>query len=327
MTGDPHEGRARVVVGGVVLGGATLAVATILLFGNARILTPTLGAVIVFQDSISGLTIGAPVTFRGVRVGAVRSITVHFDARSGVATIPVTLDLEPERVRVTSETGHDAIGLPSLVARGLRAELNIQSFVTGQSEIDLDFYPASVAIMHPGVSSLPEIPTEQSTLERVKQQLSALPLRALSDNAAATLQSLRNLSEKLDRSLPPLIESVRATSDRSAAFLVDAGRSVAEVRARLDDVLAGVSRITATADRQLSGRGRDLHTVLVSANQTVASAGDRLSELRSLTAERGVDRANIDSALRDLASASASLRGLAADVERDPKLLLTGRRP
>jgi paraquat-inducible protein B len=52
-----------------------------------------------------------------------------------------------------------------------------------------------------------------------------------------------------------------------------------------------------------------------------------LESVRGLTAERGAARANIDSALRDIAAASASLRGFASDVEHNPQLLLTGRKP
>ena len=61
--------------------------------------------------------------------------------------------------------------------RGLRAELNTQSFVTGQSQIDLDFDQSAPAVMHPNVTSLPEIPTRLSTIQRVQKQLSQLPLR------------------------------------------------------------------------------------------------------------------------------------------------------
>jgi paraquat-inducible protein B len=54
---------------------------------------------------------------------------------------------------------------------------------------------------------------------------------------------------------------------------------------------------------------------------------DLLGDLRSLTSERAASRTNLDATLRDLAAAAASLRGFANDVEHDPRLLLTGRKP
>ena len=54
---------------------------------------------------------------------------------------------------------------------------------------------------------------------------------------------------------------------------------------------------------------------------------DLLGDVRSMTSDRAAARANIESTLRDLAAAAASLRGFANDVEHNPQLLLTGRKP
>jgi paraquat-inducible protein B len=315
------EDRGRQTATGIfVLGGSALAIAAVVLFGNFNIFGKTLRAVVVFQDSISGLTVGAPVTFRGVRLGSVQSIAVTFDPAKKSAYIPVILDLEPRRVTLSGSQGGDAIDLPHLIARGLRAELNIQSFVTGQSEIDLEFDPESPSVLHPDIATLVEIPARQSTIQKVQEQLSQLPLRELTDNTNATLQSLRTLTEKLDRGLPPLIDSLRTTSDRSAT-------AIAAVQTRLDATLGDISRLANVSSALLNDRGAELHTVLVSSNQAVVQARDLLKDLKSFTSERGADRANIDSALRDLAAAAAALRGLSGDLEHNPQLLLTGRHP
>jgi len=316
----------QTAVGAFVLGGIVLALGAILLFGKFHIFNPTRRAAVVFQDSISGLSVGSPVTFRGVAVGTVESIAIEFDPKTHTAYIPVTVQLEPDRVRVTRGSNRNGVDLASLIARGLRAELNTQSFVTGQSQIDLDFDAASTAVLHPGVTALPEIPTRQSTIQRVKEQLSQLPLRELADNTGATLQSLRALSEKLNTDLPPLIDSVKATSDRSTQTVDAATQAIKDLQERLDATLGAIGQLAATSDRQLNERGAELHTLLVSSNQTVLQARDMLNDLKGLTSSRAATRANIDSTLRDLATAAASLRGFASDVEHNPQLLLTGRR-
>ena len=143
----------------------------------------------------------------------------------------------------------------------------------------------------------------------------------------ADQSGLRALVEKLDQELPPLIDSLKATSDRSEQTVVTAEQAIKALQDRLDTTLAAIGAVAATGNRQLDQRGAELHTLLATSNQTVLQVRDLLGNLQALTSERGQTRANIESTLRDLAAAAASLRGFASDLEHDPQLLLTGRRP
>jgi paraquat-inducible protein B len=327
MSTGSHGAAVPTVVGAFVVGGIILAVAAIVLFGNIRIFNPTTSAVVIFQGDVNGLSVGSPATFRGVQVGSVTSVKIEFDPKTQIAYIPVTLALQSDNVRVDQVNHLDPTYLAQLVARGLRAELNTQSYVTGQAEVDFDFYPGSPSLMHPDLTKLPEIPTRLSSIAQFKDQISKLPLRALTDNAAATLQSLRSLSEKLNDDLPPLIASLQSTSDRSAKAIDTATRTVEDLQGKVGVTLAAITKVAASGDRLLDQRGAELHVLLTSTNQAMLQARDVLGNLQSLTAARSPARVNVESALSDLAAATASLRGLADDVEQDPKLLLTGRRP
>jgi paraquat-inducible protein B len=315
-------------VGAFVIGGVALGMAALVLFGNFNVFSTTKRAVVVFQGSTAGLTVGAPVTFRGVRVGAVDGISITFDARAHAAYIPVTIEVQPDRVTLTGE-GHNraALTLQDLIDHGLRASLNLQSFVTGQSEIDLDFDPSSPAVLHPDIVTDMEIPTRQSAIQKVQQTLAQLPIKELSDNAQAALLSLRDLADRLDRDLPPLVDSVKETSEHSRAAVDTATQAITALQQRLDTTLASINTLATTGTRQLDARGADLHALLGNANDTMTQARDSLAGLRDITSPRSADRANIDSTLRDLSAAAAALRGFASDVERNPQLLLTGRRP
>jgi paraquat-inducible protein B len=316
----------QTTIGAFVLGGIVLALAAIVLFGKFNLFNPSVRASIIFQDSINGLSVGAPVTFRGVRVGSVESVGIEFDPKTKVAYIPVTVALEPGRALITQKDGDNNVSLSDLITRGLRAELNVQSFVTGQSQIDLDFDPESAPVLHPSITKLPEIPTRQSTLQRAREQLSQLPLQELADNTKATLQSLRALTEKLNQDLPPLVESLKSTSDRSRETIQNAGQAVNQLQDRLNTALGAIAQVANTGDRQLNERGADLHTLLVASNQTMQQVHDLLRNVTGLTSDRSATRANLEATLRDLSAAAASLRGFANDVEHNPQLLLTGRR-
>jgi paraquat-inducible protein B len=319
----------QAAIGAFVLGGIVLGLGAIVFFGSFHVFQPVTNAAVVFEGSISGLAIGAPVTFRGVRVGAVERISIQYQPRNRTAYIPVVVRLEPDRVRVSGPTvGTDSgVDLPSLIDRGLRAELVTQSFVTGQSQINLDFDRTAPPILHPDVTSLIEIPTRQSSIQRFTKQLSELPLEELFDNTNAALISVKALADKLDQDLPPLIASLKNTSDGASHSLDVLTAAVTDVQGKLGTTLASIDTLSTNSDQQLTQRSADLHMLIASTQQTVLHTDELLKDLRGITSPRSDTRANIDATLRDLSAAAASLRGFASDVEHNPQLLLTGRRP
>jgi paraquat-inducible protein B len=318
----------QTAIGAFVFGGLVLALMTVVLFGNFRLFNRPTRVAIIFQGSISGLTVGAPVTFRGVRVGAVQNITLQFDQPSQAAFIPVTVQLDPDSVRVTGgENGSQRIDLEAMVQRGLRAELMTQSFVTGQAQINLDFDPRSQAILHPSVTQLPEIPTRLSAFQRVEEQLTKLPIGELVKNADATLTSLHNLLDRLNQQMPVLFDDAKTISAGANKSLDAATAAIGDLQKRLDDTLGHIDQLAINSDQQVTQRGTDLHTLLTTSTQIMMQLRESLGDLRSLTSSRGEVRTNLEATLRDLAAAAASLRGFANDVEHNPQLLLTGRRP
>jgi phospholipid/cholesterol/gamma-HCH transport system substrate-binding protein len=318
----------QTAIGAFVFGGLVLALMTVVLFGNFRLFNPTTRAAIIFQGSISGLTVGAPVTFRGVRVGAVQNITLQFDQTAQAAFIPVTVQLDPDSVRVTGgESGSQRIDLQVMVQRGLRAELLTQSFVTGQAQIDLDFDPGSQAVLHPSLTKLPEIPTRLSAFQRVQEQLTKLPIGDLVKNADATLTSLHGLLDRLNQQMPVLFDDAKTISAGVNKTLDTATSAIGDLQKRIDETLGHIDRLVVDSDQQVTQRGADLHTLLTTSTQTMMQLRESLGDLRSLTSSRGQARTNLEATLRDVAAAAASLRGFANDVEHNPQLLLTGRRP
>ena len=315
----------QTVVGAFVLGGIILALGAIILFGQINPFSRVVRAVVVLQGSASGLSIGAPVTFRGVPLGSVSNIELTFDRRTFTAYIPVTLVLDPKRVH-RADT-NEIIGVDELVRRGLRAEVNIQSLVTGQAAIELSFDPSTPAVLHPGLSQYPEIPVRQSVFQKTQKTLEQLPLQEMADNINKSLDSIRSLADKLDEDMPALIVSAQQTSNQSRVLIGTATKTLDTLETQLTTTLAGINTMTAAATTQLNGRGADLHTLLLNTNTAVVQTQQMVNELRNFTAARSDQRADIDATLRDLAAAAASMRGFASEIEREPQLLLMGRQP
>src|SRR5208282_4872956 len=129
------------IVGAFVLGAIALAVLAVIALGSGRLFQKRYEYVLFFQGSVNGLRVGAPVKFKGVEIGSVTRILVNLNtpqvqpqAAGGSFRIPVIIELQERRL---IRTGANEAGLEdqqligSLIDRGLRAELSMESFVTG----------------------------------------------------------------------------------------------------------------------------------------------------------------------------------------------------
>jgi phospholipid/cholesterol/gamma-HCH transport system substrate-binding protein len=130
------------VIGAFVVGAVALVVIGVLLLGGAQWLTQKRTFVAYFEGSVKGLNVGAPVEFQGVRVGSVTDIQLQFLTAEKEFRIPVFIQIEPDKM---TEVGrrielHGQL-LKPLVERGLRAQLEMQSIVTGQLAVQLGFHP------------------------------------------------------------------------------------------------------------------------------------------------------------------------------------------
>ena len=320
----------QTVVGLFVLVGLLLALGAVLAFGRLHLLSPVDRAVIFFPGNVGGLAPGAPVTFRGLRVGTVETVSLRLDPSTLHVRIPVVLQLDPRQLQVApGASGRD--GLRRLVAAGLYGELSLQSFVTGQMAIELDIRPNPGAAFSGGQNRLPgdlvEIPSQQSPLERLRDEVTHLKLGDLAADTGRTLHTVEHLADSLDRSLPPLIASLQVTADG----LHDTGpiikQSVETIRSEALRVIGHYDALSASLRTVVAARGPEVKRLLATANQAADNARRITATLDALTSDRSEDRMNLEASLRDLAAAAGSLRGIARDVEADPSLVLRGRAP
>ncbi len=315
----------QATVGLFVLVGLGLALGAVLAFGRLHLLSPVERAVIFFPGNVAGLAPGAPVTFRGLRVGSVDRVSLQVNPDTLRVRIPVILQLDPTQLQAPGQH----VGLRRLVAAGLRGELSLQSFVTGQMAVELDIRPGSGAAFSGGQTRLPgdlvEIPSAQSPFERLRDEVTHLDLRDLADDTERTLHTVEHLADSLDRSLPPLISSLQVTVDGlhdTGPILKD---SVETVRTEALRVIGHYDALSASLRAVVDARGPEVKRLLATANQAADNARRVSATLDALTSDRSEDRLNLESSLRDLSAAAGSLRGIAHDVESDPSLVLRGR--
>lgn len=312
------------VVGAFVLGGLALAIAAILFFGATRLFAPTTRAVVFFEGSVAGLDIGAPVTFRGVRVGSVQGMALHLSS-DGRARIPVTVELLPGQVVLEGEDVRREASLGGFVAAGLRAQLVLQSFVTGQLRIDLDFRPGTpAATVVADTGGLPQIPALPSDLERLRATLAEVPVQDLVQTAQRVLHSVERLAGTLEAELGPLLDGTRRSVGAATRVLETTEEAVARLRTDASHAVLELHRLAGGARQQLDDRGAEVARVLGSVDRLARRAEALLASVDGLAAPRSQFRGDLEAAARDLAASAASLRGFARAVEREPSALIRG---
>jgi len=167
--------------------------------------------VMIFKESVRGLSPGAPVDFRGLTVGEVSGIHVAHDARTKEVNMLVEMRIYPERLRsrvvgaVPDPKEYRAI-LNEMVAHGLRAQLKNGNILTGQLIVALDFFPDAPKANVNWAANPPRFPTTpgslvelQATLMQIVKKLDKLPLDKLVDDVRQTVQTLDVTLKGADR--------------------------------------------------------------------------------------------------------------------------------
>jgi len=124
------------LIGAFVAGAVGLIVAGVLIISGGKLLiTDKTSFVLYFQGSVNGLNIGSPVTFRGVKIGTVTDIQLVVGDRDADIQIPVIIEIDNTKF-ISSRTGKprmgDDDGIDDLINAGMRAQLQLQSLLTGQ---------------------------------------------------------------------------------------------------------------------------------------------------------------------------------------------------
>jgi len=247
-----------------------------------------------FQGSVDGLAVGAPVRLRGIPMGYVTDVHLDYDAATGKQTLPVTIEVEPQRVHMLGgeqkeadfrEHSYDAFR--QFVEHGLRARLASGSLVTGQKLVALDFLPdAPRAEMIEG-GTYPEIPTAGNS-----------DLDSLMQSVKGVLVSLKSTIDGIDQTI---------RSPEMKRSLVSLDRSMANFEA-----------ITREAQPQIGPMLADLRSASHAADQALQQASNALS-----SDPAGGD---LTATMSELREAAHSLHELTDYLETHPEALIRGKK-
>ena len=265
-----------------------------------RTYTQKMHYILHFNESIRGLTVGAPVEFRGIKIGQVADIKSEFDMEKTSPRITVLIETEPQRWKVAgtalSRTADDAKkNISKLVAKGLRAQLKTGSLLTGQLFVDIDFHPDAPNAQVKYGEKFPELPTIPAPLQIITarvndllRKLETVPIEQIGKDLGDTLQNVKRLSSSKE-----LLEAVQALN-----------QTLQHARQLVQNLDSNVApQIGSTLDQ--------VQKTLVSVEGTLGKNSPLQHEMRQ--------------AFKELSAAARSIRILADYLERHPNALIYGK--
>ncbi len=337
------------VIGGFVVGAVVLAVAGLAYFGGGEFLAKKYTYVAFFEGSLKGLNIGAPVTFRGVRIGTVSNVVVRYDSTDQSVRLPVYFELEQGRVDTVQERTRDPHrNIRALIHDGLRAQLVTQSFVTGQIAVEIDFHPNTPAVFVGADTHYPEFPTIPSTVEKMGKALEDFDLQGLLSNIESAVEGIDELAQSpklrdaiasLDETIKDFGKLARDVNAKVDPIAGDIDETATAARRTLDQVTESIASVEGTVNPAIEDARKliqdvDGHITPVVTNfvQTAEAAQAALEQARealevakNAIAEDSELYYSVVNTLRELAAAAGSIRILVDYLEQHPEALLQGK--
>ena len=312
-------------VGAFVIGALILIVVAVLLFSSGSLFTRTYTAVAVFPGNVKGLTVGAPVEMRGVKIGSVKEIDILLDRKSKSVTVPVYLeimrnslkDLEFMDLSADMLSQEEwAVEVGALIEAGLKAQLGLKSLVTGQLIVEVDFLPDTPINLTHVDTRYPEIPTVETITDRLINQLQELSLQELVEKAILLMEHADQLLSSQE--VKDTLVNIRLATQDAHKLLTNVDSQVEPLSDSAKSTLSDISSLARNVDGQV-------RPVSDSAIAALIEAKNALNSIDDLVGKDSATRADLENALNELSKAANSIRTLTDYLEQHPEALIKGK--
>jgi paraquat-inducible protein B len=270
--------------------------------------------VLFFEGSVRGLQAGAPVEFRGIKVGAVKDVRLEFNSHDASFRIPILIELEPERIIDINGT---EVSSPqeiwkTLVDRGLRAQLQTGSLLTGQLFVSLDMRPDTPVRLVNGGGPHPELPTIPASLEQM----------------TASLQTILAKIEKLN--VEKLGTELLETMEGAKRFAKGAGDLITkpELQKTVHDLqqsMGSLKGILRNLDQRAEPIAANLENALAAGHQALEKLGTTLGVVNDVLKPDSPLQYRMLELGEELTETARSIRILVDLLERNPNSLIFGK--
>ena len=254
---------------------------------------------LLFDGSVRGLKIGAPVEFQGIHIGQVLDVNLEFDHKKEAFRLPVLIEIEPDRIKAVGDMPGGADNkkfMDYLVAKGLRAQLKTGSLITGQLLVAVDMHPEASPAEINWEGQYPEMPTVPTAMDEITtsltqllQKFEKLPIEQIGNDLRDTVSGAKRLINSAE--LQDSIKSLDKTLNETQKF---------------------VSALNTTVAPELESAVSSLNAALVQAHKLGKSLNSDVAP-------------QADRTLKELQSAARSIKVWAEYLERHPEALIRGK--
>ncbi len=251
--------------------------------------------VINFSESVRGLTVGAPVEFRGIQLGEVTDIQAVFDPASDTIKIPVTIEIDNSKIifkggnKSVNSLANRKKRTNALVERGLRSQLETGNLLTGQLYVSLDFFPDAESFVIDWNADIPELPSVHGTLAAVKTDITGILKKV-----DTMMTQVNEFSYKLNNDLEPQFSE-----------------TLKQVNAMMVQVKELSYKLNHNLEPELTNTLKQVDKTLIDI-QVILENDSPLQQDLHLT-------------LQEFTKAAASIKNLTDYLERHPESLLKGK--
>lgn len=321
-------------VGVFVIGALAIGLIALLSFGGLSLFSKPHRFMVYFDESIHGLDLGSPVKLRGVRVGRVVDLEVHYDEAATKSVVVVTCELN--RNVITDEKGAalkiaGPADIQTMVDHGLRAQLGVLGLATGLLFVELDFenpaeYPAAQFATPPKFVVIPAVPSAiseyQASLSEILADLKKVDFAGISREAKTLLATankkigeadVKGLSDRISRAAEALTAFVESPEAKQAFT-------------NLNEALVATKAAVAKIDTQVDPVSEELKKTLVNAQTALKTIDATAATTRRFVQRQGDVGDELTTALRQVAEAATALENLVSSLERNPSALLVGKK-
>lgn len=298
------------LIGLFVIGAVFLFAGGLILFGSGDYFEKKFQAVAFFDGSVKGLRVGAAVNFRGVTIGQVDDIQVRMDINDKSILIPVFMTIRPDKViqldgQKRPLTGNGEM-LDRMIDKGLRARLDLESFVTGILNVDLNYYEDAELRLQGVLPKYIEIPTIPSQFEKLSNMLDQLELDEL-------VTDIRGVIQKVDEFL---------SSEQNGEIAVKLTTALDELTKTLGSARGFIENV----DGSVKPVVKDLRATLQETEAAAKSANETFEATSDLLSEESEGRYELRELIRNLRGASIKIKNFTDYLERNPDALIRGKR-
>ena len=316
------------LVGLFVLAAAFLGMGTIIFVASMRLFRAEETVVIYFGESVNGLGIGAPVKFKGVPIGKVKDIRISHNQiqTSGTSYIPVFAEIDLTKVgRKLDDAGavnfSDPEKFRESVRMGLRGQLQLLSFITGQLYVELDFFeePGSLYRQLQIEPQFLEIPSVRSDMEEfgatasdILAKFSAIDVEEISSNLLSLIKRLDGVVATID-------------AEKWNKAVIDTADSLNQTMPQLRATLESMHALTTKLEGSIDPAVKNYHDTLANIRDTLDRSNAVLSNMETLSSPDGRIQRELLQTMDALQQASKSAEEFLSFIERNPSALISGR--